>query len=691
MAFHGGIPFLPAGFLGVDTFFVLSGFLITTLLLGEWRRQATILLRRFWARRARRLLPALLLMLLFVAAYAAFVVPPGTYPGLRLDALSTLFYVANWHFILIGSNYFVQTGPVSLVTHTWSLAIEEQFYLVWPLVVLGVLHVTRSLRVLLVVCVAGALASAGEMALLYHPGMNLTRLYYGTDTHAQSLLVGATLAVVLAMVAARRRLRGTVPMARPGSPLAGGDPAWTASRSMPRILLVVGGGAGFVASAVLWWRVSYESSFLWRGGFLVATVSTAAVLACVVCVQRSWLAAGLSVSPLRYLGRISYGMYLWHFPLFQWIDGQRTHLTGYGLFGVRCVATVGVATVSFYLVERPIRQGAFFRQWRAWVATPVAVVGVIVALIAATTLPAVAAVGPAAPPPGSPLYQGPPVKVLMIGDSTALTLGVGLSEDAKAYDVDESDQAILGCGVTVGAEYDTKGTVMPVAQPCNSKPPPPGTPLLETTPPLLGEAARPDAERWTAWYKGWIAKFDPNVVMVLAGRWEVVTRTYDGHWTNILHPSFAAYVKHQLDVTVGFAGARGARVVLLTAPCFDTGEQPDGQLWPTSDPRRVAVYNQLVQEVAAEHPGAVSVVHLHALVCPGGQYQEFQDGVQVRDSDGIHFTITGGRYLAPKIWPAVVEAGRAQMAAGGSGTPSSALDKLRSAPVMSRKRARSGR
>ena len=155
MAFHGGIPWLPAGFLGVDTFFVLSGFLITSLLISEWQRRHTIGLGQFWARRARRLLPALLLLLVFVVLYAAFVAPAGTYPGLRLDALSTLFYVANWHFILIGGNYFNQTGLPSLLTHTWSLAVEEQFYLVWPLVVLGVLKFTGRLWALLALSVVG--------------------------------------------------------------------------------------------------------------------------------------------------------------------------------------------------------------------------------------------------------------------------------------------------------------------------------------------------------------------------------------------------------------------------------------------------------------------------------------------------------------------------------------------------------
>src|SRR5580698_3348335 len=172
MMFHGGIPHMDGGFMGVDAFFVLSGFLITSLLLGEWRQSLTIRLGAFWARRARRLLPALFLMLLFVAFFASVIVPKGTYAALRLDALSTLLYVSNWHFILVGSNYFNETQSASPLIHTWSLAVEEQFYLVWPLVVLGVLRLTKSLRVLFVVCCAAALASAIEMSVVFHHSLS---------------------------------------------------------------------------------------------------------------------------------------------------------------------------------------------------------------------------------------------------------------------------------------------------------------------------------------------------------------------------------------------------------------------------------------------------------------------------------------------------------------------------------------
>ena len=589
-------------------------------------------------------------MLLFVAAYAAFIAPKGMYPDLRLDGLSTLFYVANWHFILTGSNYFVATGPQSLLTPTWSLAIEEQFYLVWPLVVLGILYATRSLRVLLVVSALGAAASAVWMAFLYHPKGNLTRLYYGTDTHAQCLLVGATLSLSLVLVAERRRRAGTVPRLREGAHrLPGGDPAWVAATPLCRGVLAVVGGVGFAVSGLLWWRCTYTASFLWHGGFFVAAVATAAVLVCVVCAQRSWLAIALSVAPLRFLGRISYGMYLWHFPLYQWVDGARTGLSGYTLFAVRVALTVVVATASFFLVERPIRHGALFHAWRAWVVTPVAVFGVAAALVVATEAPTVAAARPTAPV--APAPAGPKIKVLLLGDSVALTLGLGLSEDVKPYNITEIDEGILGCGVTVGTQVKVLGMSDPTALACNSMPPPAGTPALEPT-------GSPDAERWTVWDTDWVDTVDPNVVMLLAGRWEVATRTYDGRWTNILDPTFADYVKRQLEYTVGLVSAKGAHVVLVTAPCFSSGEQA----------RRIAVarglaraarraYNTLVREVAAEHPQTVSVLDLDAMVCPGGNYEPVIDGVQVRQADGVHFAITGGRVLAPKIWPSVAGCG----------------------------------
>ncbi len=217
MLYHGGAPLVTGGFLGVNVFFVLSGFLITTLLLGEWVERLTIALGAFWARRARRLLPALLLMLLGVAILAK-VFAPGEFATLRLDSLSTLFYVANWHFIIGGANYFTSTAQPSPLGHMWSLAIEEQFYIVWPPVLLVLLHLGRRLRPsrrlwpALTVAVTGALASAFDMRISFLHGATLTRLYEGTDTRSQDILVGAALAIAMTLWATHRTV---VPSAVP--------------------------------------------------------------------------------------------------------------------------------------------------------------------------------------------------------------------------------------------------------------------------------------------------------------------------------------------------------------------------------------------------------------------------------------------------------------------------------------------
>ena len=158
----------------------------------------------------------------------------------------------------------------------------------------------------------------------------------------------------------------------------------------------------------------------------------------------------------------------------------------------------------------------------------------------------------------------------------------------------------------------------------------------------------------------------PNVVAFLAGRWEVVNREYRGKWTNILNPTFAAYVKHQLELASNLVNANGVHMVFLTAPCTDEGEQPDGAPWPEENPARLAVYNKLVREVAAEHPLTDSVADLNAAACPGGHYSATKGGVTIRTvDDGIHFTPAGGVLLAPYVMPEIVASGRAQATKSG--------------------------
>jgi peptidoglycan/LPS O-acetylase OafA/YrhL/lysophospholipase L1-like esterase len=646
MGFHGGVFLTSGGFYSLDTFFVLSGFLITTLLVTEWQQTARIRLGAFWARRAKRLLPGLLVMLLGVALFSAFLVPAGSYPTLRADSISSLFYYANWHFIADGSNYFIRTGPTSPLIHMWSLAVEEQFYLVWPLIVLGTLMLTRSRRFLFWLCVAGALASAIEMAALYSIA-DVNRVYYGTDTRAQSLLVGAALAVGLSLWSDRRRQRGEVLSPDDRRLLGtGGDPAWYIRTVSGRRGALALGLAGVVGSALLWTRVSYNDPFAFRGGFLLAALGTAAVLFSIVCAQRSFLAGLLSMAPLRYIGRISYEMYLWHYPLFVYLDAARIGFGGLPLFGVRAAATVAVATVSYYLVGRPIRRGALRSGWTVRIITPAAVGVTAIALLAATTAPSLAA-DPGGPKVVAPshLASGPKVKALILGDSTALTLAIGLSTYASSYGIASFNGGILGCGITTGTEYEAQGVDYAMVPPCSG---------------------HPADDQWNRIWAERVAKYRPNVVMILVGRWEVTNRTYEGHWTNIGNPTYAAYVKSQLRRAVRIAGSGGAHVVLMTAPCYDTGEQPNGAPWPEDSRTRLATFNGLVRAVAATSLNT-SLLNFNAMACPGGHYEEYIDGQQVRLADGIHFTFTGGNVFASRIWPTIAELGRREMADTKSG------------------------
>src|SRR3712207_2714816 len=190
LLYHAGLAWLPGGFLGVEVFFVISGYLITALLLAEWRVYGSIDLREFWLRRARRLLPALFLLLFVVLAYAAVFLPDEV-AGLRGDVLAASTYVTNWYLIFVNEPYFEAVGRPSLLRHLWSLAIEEQFYVLWPLALTAGLLMWHKWRLLGAIIACGA-ASALLMGFLYEPGEDPSRIYYGTDTRAAGLLIGAS-------------------------------------------------------------------------------------------------------------------------------------------------------------------------------------------------------------------------------------------------------------------------------------------------------------------------------------------------------------------------------------------------------------------------------------------------------------------------------------------------------------------
>ncbi len=647
LAFHGGVSWAGGGLLGVDMFFVLSGFLITSLLVGEWSSSGKVRFLRFYERRARRLLPALFLTMLLIAAYAHWFALPSTLGALRGDALSTLAYVANWRFVLTGQNYFVRFGPPSPLLHTWSLAVEEQFYLVWPALALFTLR-RRGRRGLAVVAAIGIVVSATVTALLFHHGVSVTRLYYGTDTRVQEVMAGALLAVAIPRIARWLRSGTETAVAAPGAADHAVPASGPASNREPREAvrsgrdrLVTGLGTGG-AMAMLWalHAVSGDRAFLYNGGFLLVAGATAAVILMVVVQPRALVSRALSLGVLGYIGRISYGLYLYHFPMFQMIEGQHTGLSGAGLLAVRLAATGAAAVASYHLIEMPVRNRRTLPGWHLVVAIFVAL-AVVISAIVLTTVPPPPEVAPKVPkkvgvfavpttlPAG--VTAGHPVHVLLLGDSLAYTLGGGLAIQAGSWGATLDNQGIVGCDLDPGSIVNIEGSVTQAAQGC------------------------------AGWQRAWqqqVDRLNPDVVAVLLGRWEVSDRIIDGKWSRIGEPAWDNRFAAELGQAIGILSSRGAHVVVFTLPYItQTTESPDGTPWDINQPQRTDQYNALVRRTVARHAKVASIIDLNRLLDPQGVYTGTIDGVPVRDDDKEHISLYGGMFLRPRILPELVQLG----------------------------------
>jgi peptidoglycan/LPS O-acetylase OafA/YrhL len=324
--YHARLDWMPGGFLGVDLFFVLSGYLITSLLLVEWEARNRIDLRRFWLRRARRLLPALVLVVLAALILSA-IFARADLAHTRSDAVSSLLYYTNWHLIIANHSYFVLHGSPSLLQHLWSLAVEEQFYLIWPLLLVpGLVLVGRKRLPMLVI--AAIVASAALMWTLYNPYGDPSRVYYGTDTRAFLLLMGILLALVWPAI---ERLRRAVP------------------------LLELLGVAALVGTVLLFRQMQDFDPTLYRGGD-VAAAFCFAVLIAAVAHPRTGISQALGIAPLRWLGERSYGIYLWHLPIVILLLGVNARPSP-ALVLAAAVLVVAAAALSYRFVEEPIRRG----------------------------------------------------------------------------------------------------------------------------------------------------------------------------------------------------------------------------------------------------------------------------------------------------------------------------------------------
>jgi len=342
--FHADITWMKGGYLGVDLFFVISGFLITSLLIAETEKLGRLHIGDFYVRRARRLLPASYLMTVAVIL-AAGVWATDALPRLRDDTIASLFYVTNWEFIYRGQSYFADIARQPLLTHLWSLAIEEQFYIVWA-PVLYFLAPRHSRRVLAIGAGVLAAASAAWMAIkanqLGYPdsGADASRMYFGTDTHGFGLIVGAVLGLLWQPNHQNKVIN---PATKDGMFLLGLVP--------------------LAGTIVLMMYLGEGTRWLYPWGFLLsAFVSAALIMAATY--RGAALGAVLDNSVMRWLGERSYGIYLWHWPIFMLTRPDiDLHWPHDEIFAFRVVLTLGLSALSYKYVEQPIRHGELGKAW----------------------------------------------------------------------------------------------------------------------------------------------------------------------------------------------------------------------------------------------------------------------------------------------------------------------------------------
>lgn len=628
LASHGGIPGMGGGFIGVDAFFVLSGFLITSLLLDELGRTGRIDLSGFWIRRARRLLPALVLMVLTVSAARALF-PDQALTGLRSDAIAAFLWTANWRFVAQNTDYFTQGAPPSPLQHTWSLGVEEQYYVVWPLLLIGatLLLAARARRRCRRATVGGVrfaaflIASLGTMAsataaVAFTSAATRDRIYFGTDTRAQALLIGSAAAALLVR---------DWPSLNRGWCLI--RTRW--GRRIARLLPFVG-----LAGLAVTTHVATGSVGEFRHGLLIVVAGAAViVVASVAMEQRGAVARILAWRPLVWLGTISYGVYLWHWPIFLALNGQRTGWSGPALFAARCAATVVLAGASWWLIEQPIRR------WRparvpllplaaATVASAAAVTMLVVPVGAGPGLreiglppgvSAVAAVSPS-PPEASQPAPGPrdpnrPFTVSVFGDSIGWTLMHYLPPTPGFRFIDHT---VIGCSLVRGTPYRYIGQTL---------------------------EQRAECDGWPARWSAQVNRDQPDVALLIVGRWETVDRVNEGRWTHIGDPTFDAYLNADLQRALSIVGSTGVRVMVTTVPYSRGGEKPDGRLYPEDQPERVNKWNAMLHNAISQHSN-VGMIDLNKKLCPDGVYTAKVDGIKVR-SDGVHLTQEGVKWLIP--------------------------------------------
>lgn len=600
---------LPGGWFGVDVFFVISGFLITSLLLAEYRRRrGKINLLGFWMARVRRLLPALFLVLAAVLVAAALLTLPGRTSSVSGDVLATLGYVANWRFVLGDEAYFGQVASPSPVRHAWSLAVEEQFYIVYPLLLIGLLSLIRRRTTLVWILVGLSAASALLMVLLHEPGVDPSRVYYGTDTRAHQLLVGAAVAALLS--------GGPGSLDREHARLID---LWCRRLGIPAFVVVL---------SAFWWAGKAQT-VLFEGGAVVLSVLISIVLVAATSPSKSWIKRVLSWEPLRRIGVVSYGLYLWHWPIVVFLNDQILPVPTPARVALQVSLTALLAWLSYRFVERPIRKEGFralvprlprLSVALSWAVVPALVAGALSLPAAARTVaPQTGGSGEATVPETEYRPSSEMTTVSFIGNSVPKSLITYFRASAHP-DLRLNDTTNVGCDPLDAPKF-VEGSVQPEGDGCQG------------------------------WRDGWaeeISDAQPDVVLFFVAHTMVTDRDVDGKVVKFGSDEWVGLVEDWLEEAQDAAG--DSEFAVMNLACHEMPTFGNEEIDRVNDTDYVTRLNDTVEDWAADND--VPVIDQYSLLCPGDEVHSTINGVPLYD-DAIHFTDESGpifwRWLAPQL------------------------------------------
>jgi peptidoglycan/LPS O-acetylase OafA/YrhL len=635
--YHAGIRWIPGGFIGVEVFFVVSGFLITSLMIDEQHVSGKVSLKQFWIRRARRLLPALFTMLIASLIAVTFFAKDSA-PDFRQDVLPALGYFSNWWQIYFVDTPYFAANSLPMLRHLWSLAVEEQWYVLWPIVfvfVLGNKRIPRWISAVVIGLLAAAVMVGTALAFAADNETRINFLYLSTITRSSGLLLGAALACIW-----RPWKKAVVRFARVRSGLAD--------------VLALGALAtlGYISAFI---HVADEQ--LYRGGLAAATVASAVIIAVVVRSGTSLVKRVLSIPLLVEIGRRSYGLYLWHWPIFVIAGARQSSIRlAYAL-----TVTVIINEFVYQFIETPTRKGAignWLRQRRQLSAMrrrlPVALTVVVAALVGVTsvqlsgiqardvsvdtgntdvvfvvptTMPTTATTAVNTPVTSTTLAKLPR-RLVIVGDSQAHSLAVNKpSGIEKTFEI--ANGSIDGCGV-----YDR------------------GVGIGGTSGKFRRNFANCKGFE-TKWAKS-AAQAKADVALVVVGAWEVMDLQINSFLFKVNTVPADTMFKTQLQRGIDALRKQNVAVALLEVACMRPVESKGGPVPPLpqrGDDARTGHLNALMREVAAPENDGVYFVN---------GPKEWCSDPKVANSlsyrwDGVHVYKPGAKLILESIAPAILQ------------------------------------